>query len=93
MLREEVLAVESRLQISFHLLRGPLSRRLSVVMVVQLEQPWLEDGVSLLMRVKLKGSHSRSHNPQSRLRRECSLRRQSQHLSHSYAALVVLVPR
>jgi len=36
LLREEVLGVVLSLQISFHQLRGPLSRRLSIVMVVQL---------------------------------------------------------
>ena len=81
------------MQISFHLLRGPLSKRLSIIMVVQLGQLWLEDGVSLLMRVSLRRSHSSRHNRQSRLRRECSQRRQSRHLSHSYDALVVLMLR
>ena len=70
--REEVLGVVLSLQISFHQLRGPLSRKLSVVMVVQLGQPWFEDGVSLLMRASLRGSHSSRHSRQSRLRRECS---------------------
>ena len=65
--------------------------RLSTVMVVQLGLSWLEDGVLLLMRVSLRGSHSSSHSQQSRLRRESRLRRQSQHLSHSYATLVVPV--
>jgi len=37
--RVEVLGVVLLLQISFHQLRGPLSRRLSVVTVVQLGQP------------------------------------------------------
>ena len=60
--REVVLRVVLLLEIRFHHLRGLLSRRLSVVMVVQLGQPWLEDGVLLLMRVGLRGSHSRSHN-------------------------------
>ena len=46
-----------------------------------------------MMRVSLRGSHSSSHSQQSRLRRESTLRRQSRHLSHSYAALVVLVPQ
>ena len=89
--RQEVLGVEYRLQISFFQLRGPLSRRLSVVMVVQLGQPWLEDGVSLLMRVSLRGSHSNRHSQHSRLRRESRPRRQSRHLSHSFAALVIPV--
>ena len=75
MQREEVLGVVLSLQISFHQLRGPLPRRLSVVMVVQLGQPWLEDGVSLLMRVSLRGSHSSRHSRQSRLRRESRQRR------------------
>ena len=79
------------LEICFHQLRGLLSKRLSVVMVVQLGQPWLEDGVSLLMRVSLRGSHSSSHSQQSRLRRESRPRRQSRHLNHSYATLVVPV--
>ena len=60
-------------------------------MVVQLGQPWLEDGVLLLMRVSLRGSHSSSHSQQSRLRRESRPRRQSRHLSHNFAALVVPV--
>ena len=44
---EEVLGVVLSLQISFHQHSEPPSNRLSVVMVVQLGQPWLEDGVSL----------------------------------------------
>ena len=63
--------------------------RLNAIMVVQLGLSWLEDGVWLLMRVSLRGSHRQ----QSRLRRDSRLRRQSRHLSHSFAALVILVPR
>ena len=42
---------------------------------VQLGPSWLEDGMWLLMRVSLRGSHSSSHSQQSRLRRESRLRR------------------
>ena len=63
--------------------------RLSAVMVVQLGLSWLEDDMWLLMRVCLRGSHSSSHSQQISLRRESRLRRQSRHLSHSYAALVI----
>ena len=65
--------------------------RLSAVMVVQLGLSWLEDDVSLLMRVSLRGSLSSSHSQQSRLRRESRPRRLSRHLSHTFAALVVPV--
>ena len=64
---------------------------MSAFMVVHLGPSWLQDGVILLMRFNLRGSHSSRHSRQSRLRRECSQRRQSRHLSHSYAALVVPV--
>ena len=79
------------LQISFHQQQELHFSRLSAAMVVQLGLSWLEDGVLLLMRVSLRGSHNCSHSQQSRLRRESRHRRQSRHLSHSYAALVVPV--
>ena len=63
------------LQISFLHLRGLHLSRLSAVMVVQLGLSGLEDGVWLLMRVSLRGSHSSSHSQQSRLRRESRPRR------------------
>ena len=43
------------------------------------------------MRVSLRGSHNRSYSQQSRHRRESRLKRQSRHLSHSYATLVIHV--
>ena len=89
--REEVLAVVLLLQISFHQQQEMHLSRLSAVMVVQLGPSWLEDGVWLLIRVSLRGSHSSSHSQQSRLRRESRPRRQSRQLSHCYAALVVPV--
>ena len=45
--REVELGVVSVLPISYHQLRGPQSRELRVVMVVQLGLSCLEDGVSL----------------------------------------------
>ena len=64
--REEVLGVESRLQISSHQHRGQLLSRLSVVIVVQLGLSCLRDAVLLWRSLSLRGSHSQ----QSRLRRE-----------------------
>ena len=89
MLREEVLAVVLSLQISFHQRRERHLSRLSAIMVVQLGLSWLQDGELSWMRVSLRGSHSRSHRQQSRLRRDSKHRRQSRHLSHSFVALVV----
>ena len=87
--RQEELGLESRSQISLHQYRGLHLSRLSAVMVVQLGLSWLEDDVLLLMRVSLRGSHSRSHRQQSILKRDSRQRRQSRHLSHSFAALVI----
>ena len=77
--------------ISFHQHRGLHLSRLSAVMVVQLGLSCLRDGELSWRRVSLRGSHSSSHSQQIRLRRESRPRRQSRHLSHSYAALVIPV--
>ena len=53
--REEVLGVESRLQISFHQHRGKLLSRLSVVMVVQLGLSCLRGDVLFWRRLSLRG--------------------------------------
>ena len=90
--RDEVLAVELLLQIRFHQERWRESSVLSAFMVIHLGPSWLQDGIILLMRFSLRGSHSSRHRQQSRLRRvrrDSRQRRQSRHLIHSFAALVV----
>ena len=63
--REEVLGVVWSLQISFHQLRGPLSRRLSIVMVVQLGLSCSRDAVLLWRRLSLRGLYK--NYPMSKL--------------------------
>ena len=60
--KREVLAMVLLLQISFHQRQEKHLSRLSAVMVVQLGLSCLQDGVLLLSRVSLRGSHSSSHS-------------------------------